>query len=320
MIILVFVSVLLLSLSILLIGTRKKTLTKSLKLRLEGIRDSAKNATTGAPLLDLTETERPGLMVGLGEFASRYGFGKSLSLLLLHADSTATIGSVLLASLATACGAAFLTFLFVPLPVINVAVFVFGAMAPTLVLRMKRGRRLKKFAAAMPDAIDLMARSLRAGHSIGAALEMVAEQSPEPLAGEFARVFQQQRFGLRFRDALLEMADRVPSADLHFLVTAILVQRETGGDLTDILDRTTHVIRERVRIEGEVQTYTAQGRLTGWILSLLPVVLLVLINMISPGYSHMLFTDPTGQKMLYAGGGLIMLGAFLISRIVDIKV
>lgn len=320
MIILVFVSVLLLCLFILLAGTRKKTLTKSLKLRLESIRDSAKNATTGAPLLDLTETERPGLLVGLGELASRYGFGKSLSLLLLHADSTATIGGVLLASLATACGGALLVFLFVPLPVVDLAVFVVGAMAPTFILRMKRGRRLKKFAAAMPDAIDLMARSLRAGHSIGAALEMVAEQSPEPLAGEFARVFQQQRFGLRFRDALLEMADRVPSADLHFLVTAILVQRETGGDLTDILDRTTHVIRERVRIEGEVQTYTAQGRLTGWILSLLPVVLLVLINMISPGYSHMLFTDPTGQKMLYVGGGLIMFGAFLISKIVDIKV
>jgi tight adherence protein B len=311
---------LLLCLFILLAGTRKKTLTKSLKLRLEGIRDSAKNATTGAPLLDLTETERPGLMVGLGEFASRYGFGKSLALLLVHADSSATIGSVLIASLASACGGALLVFLFVPLPVIDLAVFVAGAMAPTLVLRMKRGRRLKKFAAAMPDAIDLMARSLRAGHSIGAALEMVAEQSPEPLAGEFARVFQQQRFGLRFRDALLEMADRIPSSDLHFLVTAILVQRETGGDLTDILDRTTHVIRERVRIEGEVQTYTAQGRLTGWILSLLPVVLLILINMISPGYSHMLFTDPTGQKMLYVGGALIMFGAFLISRIVDIKV
>ncbi len=320
MIIFVFVSVLLLCLFILLAGTRKKTLTKSLKLRLEGIRDSAKNATTGAPLLDLTEAERPGLMVALGELASRYGFGKSLGRLILHADSTATIGSVLLASLGSACGLGLLTFLFLPLPVIDLAAFVFGALVPTLVLRVKRGRRLKKFAAAMPDAIDLMARSLRAGHSIGAALEMVAEQSPEPLAGEFARVFQQQRFGLRFRDALLEMADRMPSSDLHFLVTAILVQRETGGDLTDILDRTTHVIRERVRIEGEVQTYTAQGRLTGWILSLLPVVLLILINMISPGYSHMLFTDPTGQKMLYVGAGLIMFGAFLISRIVDIKV
>jgi tight adherence protein B len=315
-----FASVLALCFSIVWAGTRKKNQTRSLKLRLEEIRDSAKNSTTGAPLLDLTESEAPRILTGLGEFVSRYGFGKNLARLLLHADSSATVGGVLLVSLGAGCGGGLIALLFLPLPLIDLAVLVVCAAMPTLFLRLKRARRLNKFGVAMPDAIDLMARSLRAGHSIGAALEMVAEQSPEPLGGEFARVFQQQRFGLRFRDALLEMADRVPSADLHFLVTAILVQRETGGDLTDILDRTTHVIRERVRIEGEVQTYTAQGRLTGWILSLLPVVLLLLINLISPGYSRMLFTDPTGQKMLYVGGGLIIFGAFLISRIVDIKV
>ena len=320
MILLVFLFFLLLCMTIVLAATRQKALTKSLKLRLEEIRDSAKNATTGAPLLDLTEVEKPGIAVRLGELVGRFGFAQKLSRLILHANSSTTVGAVLLASLATASGAALLTYLFLPLPLIGFVVFFGAALMPTLLLRFKKARRLKKFGAAMPDAIDLMARSLRAGHSVGAALEMVAEQSPEPIGSEFARVFQQQRFGLRFRDALLEMADRVPSADLHFLVTAILVQRETGGDLTEILDRTTHVIRERVRIEGEVQTYTAQGRLTGWILSLLPIVLLALINLISPGYSRMLFTDPTGQKMLYVGGALIILGAFVISRIVDIKV
>ncbi len=320
MIVGLFVSVLVLCLTILLAATRPKTLTKSLKLRLEEIRDSAKSETTGAPLLDLTQIEPPGVIDRLGKIVAGYGFSKKLTLLILHADSTATVGGVLLTCLASSLGVGMLSFLFVPLRLADLLLMVAGAFLPVLLLRFKRSRRLKKFATAMPDAIDLMARSLRAGHSIGAAIEMVAEQSPEPLSSEFARVFQQQRFGLRFRDALLEMADRVPSADLHFLVTAILVQRETGGDLTEILDRTTHVIRERVRIEGEVKTYTAQGRLTGWILSLLPVVLLLLINMISPGYSSMLFTDPTGQKMLYAGGTLIMLGAFIISRIVDIKV
>ncbi len=320
MILAVFLTVLLFCFGVLYTATRQKTLSKSLKLRLAEIRDSAKNATTGEPLLDLTEVEQPSFIARLGERFAEYGFAKKLTLLLLHADSTATIGGVLFTCLGTSFGAALLVFLFLPLPVVALAALVIGGVAPVLLLRMKRGRRLKKFGIAMPDAIDLMSRSLRAGHSIGASIEMVAEQTPEPLASEFARVFQQQRFGLRFRDALLEMADRVPSADLHFLVTAILVQRETGGDLTEILDRTAHVIRERVRIEGEVQTYTAQGRLTGWILSLLPVALLLLINMISPGYSSTLFTDPTGQKMLYAGGALILLGAFIISKIVDIKV
>ncbi len=167
---------------------------------------------------------------------------------------------------------------------------------------MKRSRRLKAFNAALPDAIDLMARSLVAGHSIGSSIEMIAEQSPEPLAFEFVQVYQQQRLGLHFRDALLQMGSRIPSRDLQFLITAILVQKETGGDLTEILARAAHVIRDRVRIEGEVRTRTAQGRLTGWILGLLPVIMLVLINIVSPGYSDILFHDPLGQKLLYAGG------------------
>jgi tight adherence protein B len=125
---------------------------------------------------------------------------------------------------------------------------------------------------------------------------------------------------LPLRDALLQMADRVPSKDLRFMVTAMLVQKETGGNLTEILDRTTYVIRERIRIEGEVRVRTAQGRLTGWILSLLPVILLVLLNMINPGYSHILLHDPVGQKLLYIGAGLIAVGSFVIRRIVNIQV
>ena len=159
-----------------------------------------------------------------------------------------------------------------------------------------------------------------AGHSIGSSIELIAEQSPEPLASEFVQVFQQQRLGLQFRDALLQMGARVPSRDLQFLITAILVQKETGGDLTEILDRASHVIRERIRIEGEVRTHTAQGRLTGWILASLPVVLLALINLISHGYSSVLFHDPTGQKLLAAGATCIVIGGLIIRKIVDVEV
>ncbi|MGI4827023.1 MAG: type II secretion system F family protein, partial [Janthinobacterium lividum] len=143
---------------------------------------------------------------------------------------------------------------------------------------------------------------------------------PRPLSDEFGRCFQQQKFGIPFRDALLELGQRIPSKDLHFLITAILVQKETGGDLTQILDRATTVIRERVRIEGEVRSYTAQGRLTGWILAALPLVMLGLINILTPGYTHVLFVDPLGQKLLYAGVGFITLGALIIRKIVDVKV
>ena len=115
-------------------------------------------------------------------------------------------------------------------------------------------------------------------------------------------------------------ATRVPSRDLQFLITAILVQKETGGDLTEILTRASYVIRERVRIEGEVQTRTAQGRLTGWILALLPVVMLALINIASPGYSAILFHDPVGRQLLYTGGALIVVGSLIIRKIVAIQV
>ncbi len=195
-----------------------------------------------------------------------------------------------------------------------------GCCIPYIVLRMRRSRRLKAFNAALPDAIDLMARALRAGHAMGSSIEMVADQTPEPLAFEFVQVYQQQRLGLQFRDALLQMGDRVPSRDLQFLITAILVQKETGGDLTEILDRAAYVIRERIRIEGEVRTHTAQGRLTGWILGLLPIIMLTLINIVSPGYSTVLFHDPVGQELLYAGGTLIVIGAFIIRKIVDVQV
>ena len=165
-----------------------------------------------------------------------------------------------------------------------------------------------------------MARALRAGHSLSSAIEVLSEQSGAGVATEFEVVFRQQNFGLPLRDALLQMADRVPSKDLRFMVTAMLVQKETGGNLTEILDRTTHVIRERIRIEGEIRVRTAQGRLTGWILSLLPVLMLLLTNLINPEYARILLHDPVGHKLLYVGAGLILAGTFFIHRIVNIQV
>ena len=177
-----------------------------------------------------------------------------------------------------------------------------------------------KFNEALPDAIDLMARALRAGHSVSSSIEVISLQSPEPLAGEFAACFQQQKFGIPFRDAALAMGERIESDDLQFFITAVLVQKETGGDLTDILARTARLIRDRVRIQGEIRTYTAQGRLTGWILGLLPVVMLVILDIITPGYSDALFQTPLGQKLVTGAAVLIIIGGLIIRKIVDIKV
>lgn len=245
---------------------------------------------------------------------------KQLDALLVQADSSMDLGSCVLAGIAAAAVPA--------LGILLAGGPAFAAMPAALAgvgmlyawLRYQRRRRMRNFNAALPDAIDLLARALRAGHSVGSALEMLGEQSPEPLAAEFTQVFHQQRLGLPFRDALIQLCERMPSRDLSFLVTAILIQKETGGDLIEILDRTAHVIRERIRIEGEVRTRTAQGRLTGWILASMPVVMLLLLNLVNPGYSDLLFHDPQGRQLLYLGTGLIAAGGLIIRKIVDVRV
>ena len=270
-------------------------------------------------LIELTQKARR-LSDSLGEAFAHFRFSDHLARLIMYAGRTETVGFILLISASTAGAGCAIAMFFSQPVLVCIAAACVGGVLPYLWLRRGKSKRLKAFTDALPDATDLMARALRAGHSTGSSIEIIAEQSPRPLSDEFGRCFQRQKFGIPFRDALLELGDRVPSKDLHFLVTAILVQKETGGDLTQILDRTTSVIRERIRIEGEVRSYTAQGRLTGWILSAFPLVMLGLINVFSPGYTHVLFVDPLGLKLVYGGIGLITVGALIIRKIVDIKV
>ena len=240
--------------------------------------------------------------------------------LLAQADSHWTVGQVLSVSLLLGL----LTYLLVRSFVSSVALAALLALLasalPVLILRVRRERRLNRFTKALPDAIDIIARSLRAGHSLSAAMEIVADQAAEPVRSEFRTVCRQQNLGLPFREAVLQILDRVPSTDLQLIITGMLVQKETGGNLVEILDRTNNVIRERVRLEGEMRVYTAQGRLTAWILGLLPVGLYLMISLVNPGYARILITDPTGQKMLAGGVVQIIIGMAVIRRIVKVKV
>jgi tight adherence protein B len=315
-----FLLTLVLSYSILMLGTRTTASSKCVQVRLATIGHSIRAQKTGTNGVDMGADEERNYAIRLGVFLQRYRFAKKLQVLLIHADSSMSIGGIVLACGGAALGCGLLGFLLLHTVLLAGAATVAGAVIPYALLRRKRNRRLKAFNISLADAIDMLARALRAGHSMNASIELIGEQSPEPLASEFVQVFKQQKLGVHFRDALLQMGSRVPSRDLQFLITAILVQKETGGDLTEILDRTSHVIRDRVRIEGEVRTRTAQGRLTGWILGLLPVIMLVLLNLVSPGYSAILFHDPTGQKLLYAGGALIFLGGLVIRKIVNVQV
>jgi tight adherence protein B len=311
---------LVISFTIFMMASRPSGASKSMRERLITIQQPVRSEKADAAGAELEKAELRDYAVRLGKFLQRFRFSRSLQLLLVHADSGMSVADTVLLSVAIGVGFAVAAVLLSPSPWFAVPALAVGAYLPCKFLQFKRARRLKAFNDALPGAIELMARALRAGHSMSSAIELIAEQSPEPLAGLFVQVFQQQKFGLRFREALLQMAGRMPSRDLQFLVTAILVQKETGGDLTEILDRTSHVIRERVRIDGEVRTRTAQGRLTGWILGLLPVVMLCLISIVTPGYTTVLFHDPVGQKLLGAGTVLIVLGTLIIRKVVDIEV
>jgi tight adherence protein B len=189
--------------------------------------------------------------------------------------------------------------------------------SPLVILKIRRNRRISAFDAALPDAIEMCSRALRAGHSMSAAFGILADQAVEPAKTEFGEVFRKQSYGLPLRDALLQMLNRVPSKDLQVFLTSVLVQKDTGGNLAELLERTVAVIRERLRIQREIRTQTAQGRLTGWILFFLPPVLLVLLNIISPGYSAILFHDPVGLKMLYTGLLLLVTGGLLMRHIIN---
>jgi tight adherence protein B len=215
-----------------------------------------------------------------------------------------------------AAGCAVTWFFFPALPLALAGAVVFGVL-PSAYIFWRRSRRVATFSSALPEAIDMMARALRAGHSMSAAIEMVSVDAPDPVGSEFGEVFRQQNFGLPLREALMQMLDKVPSQDLRVLVTAIIVQRDTGGNLIELLDRSAFLIRDRVRLRGEIRTHTAQGRMTGWVLCALPVAMLVLINLVNPGYSSILFSDPFGRKLVYGGVGLLAVGSFIINRIVN---
>jgi len=199
-----------------------------------------------------------------------------------------------------------------------VAVVLF--FAPFAWLWWKRSARLGKFAAQLPDAMELVARALRAGHSLGAGMHVVAEEMPNPIADEFKRVYEEQNYGISMEESLKSLCDRVPNLDLRFFATSVGIQRQTGGDLAEILDKIGHVIRERYKILGQVKALTGEGRLSGVVLIALPFVLFAFLLYTKPDYVASLWTKPLGIKMSVFAIIAQIIGAIVIKKIVDIKV
>ena len=197
---------------------------------------------------------------------------------------------------------------------------VIGGFLPYSYASYRRNKRFQKFEELFPEAIDTLARAVRAGHAFTTALELIANELSEPVASEFRKLFEEQKFGLPVRDALMNLAERMPLVDVKFFVTAVMLQRETGGNLAEILDNLDYVIRERFKIMRQVRVYTAQGRLTMLLLMGLPPVIVVTMLMTSPAFIHPLFADPIGHVLVVAGIVLQTLGYFVIRKIIQIRV
>ncbi len=191
---------------------------------------------------------------------------------------------------------------------------------PLLYFSLRRKRRMSKLTMQLPDVFNMMSQALRAGHSLASAIQLINEQMPDPISSEFGRVFHEQNLGIKIEDALLAMADRVDSLDVRFFVTAVLIQRQTGGDLAEVLDKISGVIRERIELFGLVKGLTAEGRLSGWVLFALPAVVFVGIWYMNPEYATSMFTDPRGKIMLVVAAGMQLVGLAMIRWIVNIKV
>ncbi len=195
-----------------------------------------------------------------------------------------------------------------------------GFFLPYAYASYMRTKRFAQFEEKFPEAIDTLARAVRAGHAFTTALEMIANEVSEPVAGEFRQLYEEQKFGLPVRDALINLADRIPLVDVKFFVTAVMLQRETGGNLAEILDNLSYVIRERFKILRQVRVHTAQGRLTMVLLMALPPTIVVIMTILNPGFIRPLFVDPIGHALIVGGITLQTMGYFFIRRIIRIQV
>jgi len=275
---------------------------------------SGQNIESESSVLSQPLDQVPGL---IQTFLERFG---NVDRLFEQADTSLTVSKLAgICAIMGLVGAGMGAVLGVHVALMPVAAL-FMAMVPVLWLLFRRKRRLKAFATQLPDALEMLSRSLRAGQSLGFGFNMIAGEMGPPISKEFGRVFEEQNLGIPVEETLDNMTERIPNLDLKFFATAVILQRQTGGDLAEILDKIGALIRERFKIWGQVQALTGEGRLSGVVLLSLPFVLFIAVYQLNPDYIMLLFTDPLGKKMLAGAAVLQVLGAFWIRKVVNIKV
>ncbi|PWU16924.1 MAG: hypothetical protein C5B48_16640 [Candidatus Rokuibacteriota bacterium] len=290
---------------------------RELDRRLQEVSSSPVVEETGSTVVKQTHT---GPLPGLDRAVGKTTAGSRLSKLIEQSGVRTTPSSVMVYSLACAGGAGLLTMLFVRFPLAPLGAGLLGAFAPFAWLMNRRSARMRKFEEQFPEALDLLSRAIRAGHAFQTAMGMVAEELHEPVGPEFKKTFDQQNFGLPLREALNQLTERVSLLDVRFFVTAVLIQRETGGNLSEILDNLAHVVRERFKILRQVRVHTAHGRFTGYVLLALPAVLAMALSVIAPEQMNLLFRERMGQTMLIGAIVMQTIGYIWIRQVIKIEV
>ncbi len=268
----------------------------------------------------LLKAAQGGPMPAIDRFVSGTTRGTALGRWIEQSGVKTTISAVLLAAAGLAVAVGFVVMLLVKARWGFLVGAMMGAALPFVFLNNKRGKRVSAFEEGFPEALDLIARALKAGHAFVTGLKMVADEMPEPIGPEFRKTFDEQNFGLPLKDALENLTMRVPGLDVRFFATAVLIQRETGGNLSEILENLAHVVRERFKILRQVRVYTAHGRMTAYVLLALPAVLCVALAFINPDHMNLLFRERMGQMML--GGAIVMqaIGYVWIRQVIKIEV
>jgi tight adherence protein B len=305
--------------------------TISVALLVDIVQEQGRRRDALRQLRDFTSNpqgDSPGLLRGfdgqipdwLVPIASRVPALEDLRLMLEQAGSSMTLARFLVISvglsLAFGLGILVLTLSWIA----GAVAAALGAALPFLIFRQKRKNRFYRFEEQLPEAIDMLGRAIRAGHPLSAGLKMVAEEANEPVASEFRRTHEEHRFGLAFEDAMLAMADRVKIVDVRILVTAILIQREVGGNLAEVLDNLATVIRARFTIRRQLRVYTAQGRFSGYVLAVLPIAVGAAVYSLNPPYIMLLFTDPLGKLLVLTAVIFQLIGFLWIRKIVNIEI
>jgi tight adherence protein B len=246
--------------------------------------------------------------------------GMWLSRLIQQSGKHTSPGAIVVFSVGLALIVGFITFAFARQPWLPFLTAAAASGLPVGWLIRKRQVRMRKFEEEFPEALDLLARAIRAGHAFSTGMQMVADELSDPVGTEFKKTFEQQNFGLPIREALHAMIERIPIIDVRFFVTAILIQRETGGNLAEILDNLAHVVRERFKVLRQVRVHTAHGRFTGYVLMALPAALAVALFFINPEHMNLLFREEIGQMMLMGTVVMQVIGYFWIQRVIKIEV